>query len=56
MVSGWRFGALIVDIVVPKSTWETLSQSCALEADFVHLGVGFDVCKNIVPTYDNIQR
>lgn len=48
-VSASRYCGLGVD-------FGTLCQSWALGADFVHLGVGFGVCENMVSTYDNIDK
>ena len=55
-VSGVDFGSLLVDFGVQESILRPHSQCLALGADFVHLGVGFGVCKNIVPSYDNFDK
>ena len=53
---GVDFGSQLVDFGVRESTLGPHSQCLALGADFMHLRVGFGVCKNRVPSYDNFDK
>ena len=53
---GVNFGSVLFDFGIQESTLGPLSQFWAPGAEFVPVGAGFGVCKNIIGTYDNIDK